>query len=109
MKSTTVKINGRRYPFYRTNRGQFDFENAGYSIKDLADGKVSAMLAYIYYSLKACAKRAGLPLDYKNLDDFVDKTDESILEVFTSLAAEDNENENEATTDTEGNPTPAVG
>ncbi len=84
-KQTTIELKGKQFPFYRTNRGQFDFENAGYTSKQIADGKMSAMFAFIYYSAKACAKRAGENWPYRNLDEFIDDTEENILEVFTRL------------------------
>ncbi len=82
---TTVELKGKEFPFYRTNRGQFDFENAGYTTNDIANGKVSAMLAYIFFSARACAKRAQMNWPYSSLGQFVDDTDTDILSVFTRL------------------------
>ena len=110
--TTTVNLKGKDFPFYRTNRGQFDFENAGYTTNDIANGKVSAMLAYVYYSARACARRANINWPYTDLGKFVDDTDESVLDVFLRLAdaeKEDKKLPDEGTdTDEPGNQPQAV-
>lgn len=84
---TTIEYNGETYPFYRTNRGMFSFENSGYSMDDIAKGKQSAMLAQIYHQLKDCAKRSGQ--DFKaSFAQFIDNTDTNVFEVFSRLKKE---------------------
>ena len=82
---TTLEFKGQTYPFYKTIRGQWDFEQAGFSNTDIAAGKVSAMYAYIYFQLRDCAKRAGTPIEM-SLTDFVDQADgEELLPVYGRL------------------------
>ena len=85
---TELKFGDITYPFYRTMRGQWDFEQAGFTLADIASAKVSAQLAYIYFQLRDCAKRAKLEFKF-SLDDFVDDADESLLTVFTRLHKEE--------------------
>lgn len=85
MAQTTITLKGKKLPFYRTNRGQFDFEAAGYNTQDMADGKMSAMLAFVYFHSRDCAKRANLPFPFADLDDFVDNTEPDVIAVFTRL------------------------
>ncbi len=84
-KQTTIELKGKEIPFYRTNRGLFDFENAGYSAKDMADGKMSAMLAFIFFQSRDCAKRAGVSYPFSSLIDFIDHTEPDIIGVFARL------------------------
>jgi hypothetical protein len=86
-KQTTIVFDNKTYPFYKTNRGQFDFRNAGYTPEQMADGNFNAMIVFIYFQLRDCARRAGYKFDY-SLDDFIDKTDEDVLDVFSRLMEE---------------------
>ena len=52
----------------------------------MAQGRQDAMMAFIYFQLKDCAKRASMPFD-ASFDQFVDETDETIFEVFGRLEA----------------------
>jgi len=84
---TTIEYNGETYPFYRTNRGMFNFENSGYSIEDITKGKQSAMLAQIYHQLKDCAKRADM--EFKaSFAQFIDNSEPDVFEVFSRLKQE---------------------
>jgi len=86
---TTIEIQGKTYPFYRTVRGQYDFENAGFSTKQLGEGSIAAMMGYVYFTARDCAKRAGTPLSL-SFDEFIDTVEMDVLEVFSRLkAAED--------------------
>lgn len=84
---TTIEFMGETYPFYRTNRGMFSFENSGYSMEDITKGKQSAMLAQIYYQLKDCAKRAKLEFKY-SFAQFIDNTEPDVFKVFSRLQKE---------------------
>jgi hypothetical protein len=84
-KRTTIELAGKEFPFYQTNRGLYDFENAGYSTTDMAQGKVSAMLAFIFFQSYDCAKRANLPYPFKTLDEFIDGTSTNVIDVFARL------------------------
>lgn len=84
---TTLIYRGQNYPFYRTNRGTWDFENAGFSTDQVAAGSQSAMLALVYFTVRDCAKRASLPFT-DSLDDFIDNTDVEIYAVFGRLQSE---------------------
>ncbi|WP_346856583.1 hypothetical protein [uncultured Draconibacterium sp.] len=84
-KRTKLELKGTEFPFYRTNRGQFDFENAGYSTNDMAEGKMSAMLAFIFFQSRDCAKRANITFPFTDLNDFVDNTTPDIIAVFSRL------------------------
>lgn len=84
-KRTTIELAGKEFPFYRTNRGLYDFENAGFSTADMAQGKVGAMLAFIFFQSRDCAKRANLPYPFKTLDEFIDGTDTGVIDVFARL------------------------
>lgn len=85
---TKLTFKGVEYPFYRTVRGNYDHENAGFTLADMAAGKLSAQYAYLYFQLRDCARRAGKPFEY-SLDDFIDQADgEELLEVFERLNAE---------------------
>ncbi len=84
MARTTVKFKGVTYPFYRTNRGIFDTSNAGFTPAMMAEGRQDAMLAFIYYQMRDCAKRVNM--EFKaTMDEFIDESDEQIFEVFTRL------------------------
>lgn len=72
---TTVKYRGIEYPFYKTNTGNWDFENAGFTVQDLASGSQRAMMAMTYFSLRECAKRAGHKFE-DSLEDFVRNSDD---------------------------------
>lgn len=83
-----MEFNGVKYPFYRTIRGSYDFENAGFETKDMAAGKIPAMFGYIYFQLRDCAKRAAIPFNY-TLDQFIDQATGEELEVYGRLVAEE--------------------
>lgn len=97
-KRTTIELAGKEFPFYRTNRGSYDFENAGYSTTDMAQGKVSAMLAFIFFQSRDCAKRAVEPFPFKTLDEFIDGTNTEVIDVFKRLneASPDEESREDA-------------
>ncbi|RKE02305.1 hypothetical protein [Marinifilum flexuosum] len=84
---TQVEYNGKTYPYYQTNRGMFDFENSEFTAEDLKTRSRSAMLAQIYYQLRDCAKRAGMVFE-DSFDDFVDKSEPEIIQVFERLLEE---------------------
>lgn len=103
MAQTTITLKGKELPFYRTNRGQFDFENAGYSAQDMANGKMSAMLAFVFFQSRNCAKRANLPYPFTDLEEFVDNTEPDVIAVFSRLKeAEKAVTEEKANPATEG-------
>jgi hypothetical protein len=81
---TTIDYKGVKYPFYITNRGKFEFENAGFSNADIAKGSFSAQLALIYYNLKECAKRAAMAFT-DSFEQFIDETDGTVINVFLRL------------------------
>ena len=92
---TTITFRGVTYPFYRTVRGKFDFENAGYTDEQMAAGKVPAMYAYIFFQLRDCAKRAGTPLTI-SFDDFIDQADgEDLLSVYGRMFEEQKKKQGE--------------
>lgn len=82
---TTIDYRGNAYPFYRTNRGQFDFENAGFTNQDILAGKTSALLAAVFYNLRDCARRAGMPIN-DSFEEFIDNTEPDVIQVFVRLA-----------------------
>lgn len=84
MAQTTVEFKGKQYPFYRTNRGMFDYGNAGYTTGLMEQGRVDALLAFIYYQLRDCARRAGLDFEY-SFDEFIDESPEGVLGVYGAL------------------------
>lgn len=92
---TTIKYKGVEYPFYRTIRGQWDFENAGFTNADMVAGKISAMYAYIYFQLRDCARRAGFAWNTE-LGNFIDNADgEELLEVYGRLLQAEKKNQKE--------------
>ncbi len=84
---TTVRYRGKEYPFYRTNRGTWDFEAAGFTNDDLVKGSGRAALALVFFQLRDCAKRAGQVFG-DSLDEFVDNAATDITEVFVRLKGE---------------------
>jgi len=82
---TTITYKGQTYPFYKTNRGRVDFENAGFTTQDVLEAKPTATLAMIYYHLIDCAKRAGTPIS-DSFEQFIDNSDPDIEDVFLRLA-----------------------
>jgi len=85
MSRTTIVYKGKTYPFYRTNRGQFDFENAGFTNQDILAGKTTALLAAIFFNLRDCASRAGQPFK-DSFEEFIDNTEPDVIQVFARLA-----------------------
>lgn len=83
-KRTTLVYNERTYPFYKTNRGQVDFENAGFTVAQVAQGNHTAMLALAYFHLRDCARRAGTPIA-DSFEQFIDNSEPEVLEVFARL------------------------
>lgn len=81
---TTIDYKGITYPFYITNRGKFEFENAGFTNTDIAKGSFSAQLALIYYNLKDCAQRAAMVFT-DSFEQFIDNTDGDVTNVFIKL------------------------
>ena len=96
MKEPQTKIvyKGITYPFYKTNRGQFDFENAGFTNEDAAKGKTAALLALVFFTMRDCAKRAGTPIT-ESFEQFIDDSEPDIISVFTRLAEARKTNEKE--------------
>lgn len=84
---TTITYKGRTYPFYKTNRGRVDFENAGFTTAEVAANKMSALLALVYYNLVDCAKRAGMPIS-DSFEQFIDESEPDITDVFFRLLEE---------------------
>lgn len=84
---TTIEYKGVTYPFYVTNRGKFDFENAGFSTDDIAKGNFGSQLALVYFNLRDCAKRAGQTLS-DSFEEFIDNSDSDIVNVFIRLKEE---------------------
>lgn len=82
---TTITYKNQTYPFYKTNRGNVDFENAGFTMIDAIEGKQQASLALIYYHLRDCAKRAGTPID-DSFEQFIDNSDPDVIDVFERLS-----------------------
>ena len=84
---TTLNYKGKNYPFYRTNRGQWDFEGAGFSTDGLVNGNQRDLIALAFFTVRACAQKAGLPWT-DSLEDFVDNTDPDVINVFNELKKE---------------------
>lgn len=91
---TTIVYKGVTYPFYKTNRGQFDFENAGFTNEDAAKGKIGALLALAFFIMRDCAKRAGIPFT-ESFEQFIDDSEPEIISVFARLAEARKINEKE--------------
>jgi len=97
---TTLQYKGQTYPFYKTNRGRVNFENAGFTTQDALEGKTTAMLAFIYYNLVDCAKRVNAPIA-DSFEEFIDNSESDIDDVFLRLyeirlSEEYNQNQDEA-------------
>jgi len=86
---TEITFNGVTYPFYRTMRGRYDYEMAGFTTADMLV-KVSAQLAYIYFQVRDCAKHAKNEIKV-SLNEFIDAADEELLEVYARLLEKENE------------------
>lgn len=84
---TTVIYKGVTYPFYKTNRGNVDFENAGFKMSEVVEGKTHALLAMVYYHLRDCAKRAQMVIE-DSFEQFIDASDPDITDVFARLFEE---------------------
>ena len=69
---TTIKLKGKEFAVYETKRGYFDFELAGYSIPQISQANMSAIMAFAYYFTRACAKRENVNFPYSSLSEFVD-------------------------------------
>ena len=82
---TTLQYKGQTYPFYKTNRGRVNFENAGFTTQDVLEGKTTATLALIYYNLVDCAKRASTPIS-DSFEEFIDNSEPDVEDVFLRLA-----------------------
>lgn len=82
---TTLEYKGVTYPFYKTNRGNVDFENAGFTMQDVIEGKAQATLALVYYHVRDCAKRAGTVIT-DSLEQFIDDSSPDIIDVFERLS-----------------------
>lgn len=95
----TIELKGKQFPLYETKRGAFDFEQAGFSMRGISNGKSSDLQAFVFYSAKACAKREGIKnFPYPNLDAFVDDEDvdiETIGKAFVSIIKKDDSSEDE--------------
>lgn len=84
---TTIVYKKNTYPFYKTNRGKFDFENAGFTNQEVIQNKSSALLALVYYTLVDCARRAGTPIS-DSFEQFIDNSDPDVTDVFVRLLSE---------------------
>ena len=84
---TTFNYKGREYPFYDTIRAKWDFEAAGYSNKGLMSGNTRDMVALSFFTVRECARRAGLEWR-DSLDEFVDNITSDAFEAFGRLAEE---------------------
>lgn len=82
---TTIDYKGTTYPFYKTNRGRVNFENAGFTTQEVLEGKPTATLALIYYNLVDCAKRAGKAIT-DSFEEFIDNSEPDVEDVFLRLA-----------------------
>jgi hypothetical protein len=82
---TTITYNGQTYPFYKTNRGNVDFENAGFTMNQVLEGQSQATLALVYFHMRDCAKRANTPIE-DSFEQFIDASDPDVIEVFKRLA-----------------------
>jgi len=85
---TSLVYQGVTYPYYRTNRGMYDFENSEFSIEDVRQNSHGAMLAQIYHQLRDCAKRANIAFR-DSFQDFIDNSDADIVKVFVRLLEEE--------------------
>lgn len=97
---TTINLKGKEFPVYETKRGYYDFENAGYSIADVAGTKMSAIMAFAYFSIRACARRENINFPYRSLDEFVD--DDAIMlqdlaELFRDVLKKEDSKQTEPT------------
>jgi hypothetical protein len=72
---TEVNYKGLVIPFYKTNRANWDFENAGFTVSELANGSQRAMLAMTFFTMRECAKRANI-IFQDGLDEFIDSSDD---------------------------------
>ncbi|PTN08040.1 hypothetical protein C8N47_11180 [Mangrovibacterium marinum] len=81
---TTFNYRESEYPFYKTNRGNWDFEAAGFSGKGITEGKNRDLIALAYFHLRDCAKRANMPFN-DSLDEFIDNSDDEVNEAFARL------------------------
>lgn len=82
---TSFNYKGVDYPFYKTNRGNWDFEAAGFSGKAIAESKNRDIIALAYFHLRDCAKRANMPFD-DSLDQFIDNSDDEVYAAFSRLS-----------------------
>jgi len=105
---TTITYKGQTYPFYKTNRGRVDFENAGFTTQDVMEGKTTATLAMIYYHLVDCAKRANTPIQ-DSFEQFIDNSDADIEDVFLRLVeARETEDGSQETEETKNQKAPEL-
>lgn len=85
---TTIKLKGKEFAVYETKRAYYDFEQAGYSIVDVARGKMTAIMAFAYYAVKACCKRENVNFPYPSLEIFVDDDEidmDELSRIFTDV------------------------
>lgn len=82
---TTVTLKGKAFNLYETKRGQYDFENAGYTALDYQKGKVSAMQAFVYYSARACAKIEKENFPYSRFIDMIDDLEVDAMELLRAF------------------------
>lgn len=101
-KTTTIQIAGKEYPFFRTNRGQFDFEASAFTAKDIEAGKMGALLAFVYYHARAAAKRAQVGFPY-SFTDFIDNTEPDVVECLVRIREDKAEAVEPQMEPTEGN------
>lgn len=89
---TSITLKGKEFPVYETKRGYYDFEAAGYSIAQIGQGIMSAIFAFAYYAVKACAKRENMIFPYSSLAEFVDDEEveiEPLAKLFATVVKKD--------------------
>lgn len=92
---TTIKLKGKEFAVYETKRAYYDFELAGHSIIDVARGKMTAIMAFAYYAVKACCKRENVNFPYSSIESFVDD-DEIDMDELTRIFTDVNKREEKA-------------
>ena len=88
---TILEYKGNKYPFYKTNRGNVDFNDAGFKLIDALQGDARAELALVYYHLRDCAKRANISFG-DSFEEFIDNSDPNVTDVFQRLKEEREKN-----------------
>lgn len=92
MKRLEIEIEGKKYPFYRTMRSRVMFDNSNFSVSDLTDGKIEAVLFVAYsITLGACLReRIEFKMDF---DEFVNQCPDNAVDLIASLDTENTSDE----------------